>query len=70
MYTRKSRVLANSSGKSILAAIPGNTMMNICIQGKVQSSSRFPEIEKCEEIGLPVDPELKHHNRKGASICG
>ncbi len=24
----------------------------------------YPELEKCEEIGIPVEPELKHHNRK------
>jgi hypothetical protein len=25
---------------------------------------RYPEIEKCEDVGIPVAPELKHHNRK------
>ncbi len=25
---------------------------------------RFPELEKCEEAGITVEPELKHHNRK------
>jgi hypothetical protein len=30
----------------------------------VNGTERFPDIEKCEEVGIPVDPELKHHNRK------
>jgi hypothetical protein len=30
----------------------------------VNDAVRFPEIEACEEAGIPVDPELKHHNRK------
>jgi hypothetical protein len=30
----------------------------------VNGTERFPDIEKCKEVGIPVDPELKHHNRK------
>jgi hypothetical protein len=30
----------------------------------VNDEVRYPEIEKCEGVGIPVDLELKHHNRK------
>jgi hypothetical protein len=30
----------------------------------VNGAISYPEIEKCEELGIPVEPELKHHNRK------
>jgi len=30
----------------------------------INGEVRYPEIEVCEQKGIPVDPELKHHNRK------
>ncbi len=30
----------------------------------IEGETRYPEIELCEDKGIAVDPELKHHNRK------